>query len=128
MNSMEGYYSCPLTMDRSWLCLFFLVLAIGLALATPIPGSKEAAIVRELRNREVDQAEVFCFSAKNLNDPLTGFKDSDFWSVQALTLMGVYLLARSARNKTFLHIGIYLSFPEYSLDANVRATKGWLSA
>ena len=80
-------------------------MSIGLSLATPLPGDEEAALINELKNKEIDASEVFYFNAKNLNDPMTGLEDSDLWSIQALTLMGVYLLTRSARNKAYVYIG-----------------------
>ena len=92
-------------MDPSWLCLLHLVFAIGLVMATPMMGTPEAAIIDKLRNDSIDRAEVFYWNAKNLSDPSTGFEDAGFWSVQALTLMTVYMLAVSKRNAAFAYFG-----------------------
>ena len=121
LDELDRCYERPLSMDRSWLCLFFLVLAIGLTFATPLPGTKEAAIVRDIRSQGIDQSEVFYFNAKSLNDPSVGLEDSDFWSVQALTLLGVYMLARSMRNRAFAYIGMYLVLTYNSYNANPTA-------
>lgn len=105
LAEVENCYTHPLSMDRTWLCLFFLVLAIGLCFATPLAGAKEAKIISDLRNSDFDQSEVFYYNAKHLHDPMIGLEDSDFWSVRALTLMAVYMLARSMRNRAFAYVG-----------------------
>ena len=110
-------------MNRSWLCLFFLVLAIGLSFATPLPGTKEAAIVRDIRGQEDDLSEVFYFNAKSLNDPSVGLEDSDFWSIQALTLMGVYMLTRSMRNRAFAYIGMFFLPIHRSYDVDLMISR-----
>ena len=74
-------------------------------LATPVVGTDEASIVNKLRSEPMDQAEAFYLNAKLLNDPLTGFEDADFWSVKALLLMTVYVLAKSKRNTAFALLG-----------------------
>ena len=94
-------YQDPLHIDPSWLCLLFLTCAIGLVLATPTPGTQEEVIIRKLRAEPVDRAEVFYSNAKNLGDPSAGFEDAGFWSIQALTLMAVYMLAVSKRNAAY---------------------------
>lgn len=45
-------------------------------------------------------------NAKSLNDPLHGFEDADFWSVQALLLMSYYMLVKSKRNTAFALLGM----------------------
>ncbi|KAF1829927.1 hypothetical protein BDW02DRAFT_573504 [Decorospora gaudefroyi] len=99
-------YSDPLSVDSSWLCLLNLVFAIGLTMATPLSGSPEALIIGKLRTEHLDRAEAFYLSAKNLNDPMTGLEDQDFWSVQALLLMSFYMLAKSKRNTAFALLGM----------------------
>ena len=107
LSEVDSCYSRPLSMDRTWLCLFFLVLAIGLCFAAPLPGTKEAKVISELRDGEDDQSEIFYYNAKHLHDPMIGLEDSDFWSVRALTLMAVYMLARSMRNRAFAYVGAH---------------------
>jgi hypothetical protein len=105
MTTLDTCYTDPLTVDPSWLCFLFLVLAIGLVMAAPIPGTREDAIIQKLRGEHVDRAEVFYLDAKQLNDPSTGFEDAGFWSIQALTLMAVYNLAVSRRNAAYAYYG-----------------------
>jgi hypothetical protein len=106
LERLDSCYSDPLSTDPSWLCILNLVFAIGLTMATPLSGSPEALIVDKLRSEHLDRAEVFYLNAKSLNDPMTGFEDQDFWSVQALLLMSVYMLAKSKRNTAFALLGM----------------------
>ncbi|KAF1979419.1 hypothetical protein BU23DRAFT_549412 [Bimuria novae-zelandiae CBS 107.79] len=106
LERLDSCYSDPLSIEPSWLCILNLVFAIGLTMATPLSGSSEALIVDKLRSEHLDRAEVFYSNAKSLNDPMTGFEDQDFWSVQALLLMSVYMLAKSKRNTAFAQLGM----------------------
>lgn len=74
--------------------------------ATPRPGSAEDAAIQKLWNEHIDRAELFYLNAKSLSDPMTGFEDADFWSVQALLLMTIYMLAKSKRNTAFALLGM----------------------
>ncbi|EMD90295.1 hypothetical protein COCC4DRAFT_68999 [Bipolaris maydis ATCC 48331] len=105
-KSLEQCYSDPLSVSSSWLCLLYLVFAIGLTMATPLSGSPEALIIDKLRSEHLDRAEAFYLNAKSLNDPMTGLEDQDFWSVQALLLMSVYMLAKTKRNTAFALLGM----------------------
>lgn len=106
LEELDRCYSDPLSTEPSWLCLLNLVFAIGLTMATPLSGSPEALIVDKLRSEHLDRAEVFYLNAKHLNDPMTGLEDQDFWSIQALLLMSVYMLAKSKRNNAFALLGM----------------------
>jgi hypothetical protein len=106
MLALDTTYSDPLSAEPNWLCLLNLVFAIGLMMATTKPGTQEDAIIEKLRNEHLDRAEVFYLNAKSLNDPMTGLEDADFWSVQALLLMTVYMLAKSKRNTAFALLGM----------------------
>ena len=106
MSSLEQCYTDPLSIDPTWLCLLHLVFAIGLVMATPVPGSPEDFVIKKLRaDPSVDRAEMFYANAKHLSDPFAGFEDSGFWSIQALTLMSVYMLAVSRRNAAYAFHG-----------------------
>ena len=105
MTTLDSCYTDPLNVDPSWLCLLYLTFAIGLVMASPIPGTREYTVVEKLRAEPIDRAEVFYFDAKNLSDPSTGFEDAGFWSIQALTLMSVYMLAVSKRNAAYAYYG-----------------------
>jgi hypothetical protein len=105
-QKLEQCYFDPLSMESSWLCILNLVFAIGLTMATPLSGSPEALIIDKLRSEHLDRAESFYLTAKNLNDPLTGLEDQDFWSVQALLLMSFWMLAKSKRNTAFALLGM----------------------
>lgn len=82
-----------------------LVFSIGLVLATPPLGSPDAAVISKLRKEQYDQAEIFYMNARSLNDPIIGFEDAGFWSIQALLLMAVYMLTVSKRNTAFAYFG-----------------------
>ena len=103
---LQACYQDPLTTDPSWLCLLNLVFAIGLLLATPPPASDAATIIGKLRTDPMDRAEVFYLNAKSLNDPCAGFEDADFWSIQALLLMTLYMLEVSKRNAAYAYFGM----------------------
>lgn len=74
--------------------------------ATPRPGTAEAVAIEKLWNEHIDRAELFYLNAKSLSDPMTGFEDADFWSVQALLLQTIYMLAKSKRNTAFALLGM----------------------
>jgi hypothetical protein len=105
-ENLERCYTDPLSVESSWLCLLNLVFAIGLTMAMPLSGSPEALVINRLRSEHLDRAEVFYLNAKSLNDPITGLEDQDFWAVQALLLMAVYMLAKSKRNTAFALLGM----------------------
>ncbi len=108
---LDASYANPLSAKNQFLCLLFLTWAIGLVMATPEPGTPEEAVIRRLRGQPYDQAELFFRSAKCLGDPLNGLEDADFWSVQALALMCIYMLAVSKRNAAFVYIGRHIPPP-----------------
>lgn len=83
-----------------------LVFAIGLAMATPRPGTSEDEIITKLRAEAVDQSELFYSNAKHLSDPVSGFEDAGFRSIQALALMSLYTLVTSRRNAAYAYYGI----------------------
>jgi hypothetical protein len=114
LENVDRCYTDPLSIESSFLCLLNLVFAIGLTMATPLSGSSEALIIDKLRSEHLDRAEVFYLNAKSLNDPMTGLEDQDFWAIQALLLMAVYMLAKSKRNTAFALIGM-ASRSAYSL-------------
>lgn len=104
-ESFDHLYSNPLSVNPTFLCLLYLTLAIGLVLATPMPNTPEESIVQRLRSDPVDRAEAYFRGAQTLGDPVTGFEDADFWSVQALCLMSVYKLTVSRRNAAYAYYG-----------------------
>ena len=109
-KKMDACFSDPLSVDSAYLCLLYLTFAIGLVMATPSPGSEEEATIKRLRTDQFDRAEAFFRSAKCLADPVSGFEDADFWSVQALSLMSVYMLAVSKRNAAYAYYGKFRAF------------------
>ncbi len=105
LASLDQVYSNPLNTDHIYLCQLNLVLAIGMYLATPEPGTREAALIDDIRERYPNQSEVFYLNAKSLNDPLIGLEDGDTWSIQTLPLMAAYMIYRSKRNTAYSILG-----------------------
>jgi hypothetical protein len=106
MGQLTRCYQDPLAADPAVLCLLNLVFAVGLVLSRPVSGSEEELVIRRLRgNKEINRAEVFFRNAKGLADPVSGFADADFWSVQALLLMAIYMLSVSKRNAAYAYYG-----------------------
>ncbi|RFU31785.1 hypothetical protein B7463_g4540, partial [Scytalidium lignicola] len=107
IRTLETCYTDPLAVDPSWLCLLHLVFAIGLVMAAPLPGTPDDSIIQKLKAGGIDRSYVFFLNAKSLSDPLTtGFEDAGFWSIQALALMTVYMLAISKRNTAYAYYGM----------------------
>lgn len=102
---LEVCYQNPLAAEPTFLCLLYLVFAIGLVLATPAPGSHDDSVIKNLQTSTADRAEMFFMNAKCLCDPTSGFEDADFWSVQALLLMSLFKLARTKRNAAYAYHG-----------------------
>ena len=113
-RSLKACYTTPWDVHPSTLCLIYMVLAIGLAMATPNPGTREDNVIRRLRSNPIDLAEALFRTAKHFGDPLSGFEHADFWSVQAFCLMSIYTLAVSKRNAAYAYYG-ELSDEIYSL-------------
>lgn len=63
-------------------------------------------IIHKLLAAKMDRAELFFRSARSMCDRDSGFEDADFWSVQALSLMTVYMLAVSKRNRAYAYLGM----------------------
>lgn len=102
----------PLSSSNDFLCKLFMVLALGLLLAAPVPGSHEEAVVQKQLSAQPNRAELFFRSARSMSDPSAGFEDADFWSIQALSLMTVYMLILSKRNTAYAYLGwLFLSAP-----------------
>lgn len=95
----------PFIAKPKLLCLMYLTFAIGLILATPEQGSKKEAIVKSLRQSGFDVAENFFRNTRRLVDPLAIQENADFWSVQILCLMSIYMLSISRRNAAYSYLG-----------------------
>ncbi|KAI0014088.1 fungal-specific transcription factor domain-containing protein [Xylariaceae sp. FL0662B] len=106
VQEMEECYKDPLGISQSRLCILYLVFAIGLVLARPVLGSVEADVIQRLRSEPDSRAELFFRNAKGLADPVSGFEDADFWSIQALLLMSLYMLTVSKRNASYAYYGM----------------------
>lgn len=74
-------------------------------IARPPHGSAQEAVISKLRSERVSRAELFYRNARMLADPVSGFEDADFWSVQALLLTSLYMLAVSKRNAAYVYHG-----------------------
>ncbi|KAI0388637.1 hypothetical protein F5Y17DRAFT_190133 [Xylariaceae sp. FL0594] len=104
LRSVEVCYTDPLDVKPWFLCLMYLVFAVGLVMAAPSPESDEAKVIANLRSK--NRAELFFRNAKSLADPVTGFEDADFWSIQALLLISLYMLGVSKRNAAYAYYGM----------------------
>lgn len=111
LQLVDACYTDPPSSDKYFLCHLFLVLALGLLLAAPVPGSPEEAVIRKQLSAQPDRAELFFRSAKSMCDPGAGFEDADFWSIQALSLMTIYMLVVSKRNTAYAYLGWFPSAP-----------------
>lgn len=105
LQAVEECYIDPPSSSKYFLCSLYLVLALGLLLAAPIAGSHEEAVIQKQLNSQPDRAELFFRSARSMCDPGAGFEDADFWSIQALSLMTVYMLIVSKRNTAYAYLG-----------------------
>ena len=83
----------------------YLTYATGLVLATPKGGDAEERIVRRLRQLVFDVPENFFRNTTRIVDPLTIQENADFWSVQILCLMTIYMLSISRRNAAYSYLG-----------------------
>ncbi|KAL2164623.1 hypothetical protein VTH06DRAFT_3840 [Thermothelomyces fergusii] len=106
LKSVEECYQDPLSSENDLLCNVYLVLAIGLLLATPTPGSREEEIVQKQLSAQPNRAELFFRSARSMCDPMAGFEDADLWSIQSLALMTIYMLIISKRNRAYAYLGM----------------------
>lgn len=106
---VERTYQNPLAADQSWMCILYLVFAVGLQLrsSSSPPSPKEAAILKRLLSDNVDRSEMFFLGARHLKDSASGIEDGDFASIQALLLMTLYMLSVGKRNTAWAYIGSY---------------------
>lgn len=95
----------PFIAKPKLLCLMYLTFAIGLTLATPGQRSKESEIIGRLQQAGFDVAENFFRNTRRLVDPLKIQEDADFWSVQILYLMSIYMMSISRRNAAHSYLG-----------------------
>lgn len=102
---LDACYETPLEVNSSTLCLVYLALAIGLALATPVPNSAEDLMIKSLQEAPEERAEALFRAAKCLSDPLNAVEHADFWMIQAWTLMAFYMLITSKRNAAYAYCG-----------------------
>ncbi|KAK4123943.1 hypothetical protein N657DRAFT_572891 [Parathielavia appendiculata] len=102
LRSVEEYYKDPPSASNYFLCHLYLVLALGLLLAAPVPGSHEEAVIQKQLSAQPDRGELFFRSARSMCDPGAGFEDADFWSIQALSLMTIYMLIPCLRNANLI--------------------------
>lgn len=105
LRSVEECYNDPPSARNDFLCNLYLVLALGLLLAAPAPGSREEVVVQKQLAAQPDRAELFFRSARSMCDPGAGFEDADFWSIQSLSLMTIYMLIVSKRNRAYAYLG-----------------------
>ncbi|KAK0734711.1 fungal-specific transcription factor domain-containing protein [Lasiosphaeria miniovina] len=106
MASVDACYRYSSAASNYFLCHLFLVFALGLLFATPVPGSPEEAVIEKQLSAGPDRPELFFRSARYMSDREAGFEDADFWSIQTLSLMTVYMLSVSKRNRAYAYLGM----------------------
>ncbi|KAI0834940.1 fungal-specific transcription factor domain-containing protein [Hypoxylon sp. FL0890] len=107
LQSVDEWYKGPLNISQPDICILHLVFAIGLVIARPSQGNDEEAVIQNLQSEPANRAELFFRNAKRIyHNSISGFEDADFWSVQALLLVSVYMLAVSRRNASYLYCGM----------------------
>lgn len=105
---LERTYQNPLAAEQQWMCILYLVFAIGLQLRTHLanPSPRETAILRRLQPDEVDRSQMFFLGARHLNESMSAVEDGDFTSIQILLLMTWYMLSVGKRHTAWSYIGI----------------------
>ncbi|KAI1766352.1 fungal-specific transcription factor domain-containing protein [Hypoxylon sp. FL1150] len=106
LQTVEAVYNNPLDVDEKVICQLNLVFAIGLVMACPTQGTEEGDMIRELHAEPINRAELFYRNARLYYGPDRGFEDVDFWTVQALLLTSLYLLAISNRKGSYIYFGM----------------------
>ncbi|KAH6625023.1 fungal-specific transcription factor domain-containing protein [Chaetomium sp. MPI-SDFR-AT-0129] len=106
LRQVDECYRDPPSTRNDFLCNLYMVLAVGLLLAAPPPGSREEVAVQKQLAGQPNRAELFFRSARTMCDSGAGFEDADFWSIQALTLMTIYMLILSKRNRAYVYLGM----------------------
>ena len=106
IRTVHQSYRNIAVVESTWLCHFYLVLAIGLSLSTPLAGTEEATVVDALHAGHANRSEEYYFAAKKMCNPRDGFEDADFWSIQALALMSWFMLCRSQRSRAYIYAGM----------------------
>lgn len=104
--SVDQCYKEPLKISLPGLCILNLVFAIGLVIAHPGQGNDEEEVIQTLQSEPANRAELFFRNARAIYDPVLGIEEADFWSVQALLLVSLYMLAVSRRNASYVYCGM----------------------
>lgn len=106
LQNVDEVYNNPLDVDEKVICQLNLVFAIGLVMACPLQETEAGAVIRKLQSEPVNRAELFYRNARQYYGPDRGFEDVDFWTVQALLLTSLYLLAISNRKGSYIYFGM----------------------
>ncbi|KAL3418607.1 fungal specific transcription factor domain-containing protein [Phlyctema vagabunda] len=108
IERVKQTYDNPLAAQAQWLCILNLVFAVGMQLRKDSPGtqSKQCKIINRLDILGANRSELFFLASKHLNDPIFGFEDGGFASIQALLLMTIYMLAAAKRNAAWGYLGM----------------------
>ena len=81
-------------------------------------------MIQKQLSAQPDRAELFFRSAKSMCDPGAGFEDADFWSIQALSMMTIYMLVISKRNTAYAYLGEFLVRILKMISANNNLAQG----
>ena len=105
-RAIDRYYDDPSSADSASLSQFFLVLAIGLQLANPVPDDTGAiAVVENLRQTNADQSQIYFGTAKHIYDPSKEPEGTDCRSVQIMASITLFLMGHSMLDAAFIQCG-----------------------
>lgn len=100
-QKIDACYNDPSAADKTFVAHLHIVMAIGLVLGTPLPGSHQDQVLQKLQESKVDRAETLFRNAMTFNDPTAGLENKGFGSIQVLILMSVYMLTRTRRSAAY---------------------------
>ena len=106
LEELNIYYQEYSTKNSSWTAQFYMILAIGLCLATPAAGSREAAVVDHLRLNFPRRPDEYFTAAKQIHNPFVDTDYTSFASVQTMTLLALYMLFQAERNLAYVYTGM----------------------
>ncbi|RDW91982.1 hypothetical protein BP5796_01376 [Coleophoma crateriformis] len=108
LAKIKDTYANPLQVNPPWICQLNLVFAVGMQFRRDYSTftAKEIRIFSRLDIPDSNRSELFFLASKHLSDPISGFEDGGFSSVQSLLLMTIYMLTAAKRNTAWAYLGM----------------------